>query len=274
MSKVASLLAVFAHPDDEAFSSGGTLAHYAALGARVVVACATRGEAGQIKDPALQGVSDLGKVREEELARACAALGLEPPVFLGFRDSGRNERLRKDDPMATINADLWEIERRIKEVIALVKPQVMITFDPHGGYLHPDHLVIHRAATAAFFSSGYLEGAPERLFYTAWSLEMVERMQALRPSLVAGLEPQMVGVSESTLAVRMAIADQAEKKRAAIRAHSSQTADQNMSDLPPESQAFMERMFSYETFALGGVRGPVPRWPLEHLFDGLDVRLG
>ncbi|MCL6567493.1 MAG: PIG-L family deacetylase, partial [Meiothermus silvanus] len=88
MSKIASLLAVFAHPDDEAFSSGGTLAHYAALGARVVVACATRGEAGQIKDPALQGVSDLGKVREEELARACAALGLEPPVFLGFHDSG------------------------------------------------------------------------------------------------------------------------------------------------------------------------------------------
>lgn len=272
MSKVASLLAVFAHPDDEAFSSGGTLAHYAALGARVVVACATRGEAGQIKDPALQGVSDLGKVREEELARACAALGLEPPVFLGFHDSGRNERLRKDDPLATINVDLWEIERRIKEVIASVKPQVMITFDPHGGYLHPDHLVIHRAATAAFFSSGYLEGAPERLFYTVWPIEVVAQMQALRPNLAAGLEPQMVGVSESTLAVRMAIADQAEKKRAAIRAHSSQTADQNMSDLPPEAQAFMERMFSYETFALGGVRGPVLRWPLKHLFDGLDVQ--
>ena len=104
-----SLLALFAHPDDEAFSSGGTLAHYARLGVQVHLICTTRGEVGKITDPELGEVLDVGAFREQELRRACEALGIEAPTFLNYHDSGRLERLKKDDPLASINADPLEM---------------------------------------------------------------------------------------------------------------------------------------------------------------------
>ena len=97
----ASLLAVFAHPDDETLRCGGTLALYAARGAKVHLICLTRGEAGRNTDPTLGDQVDLPTQREKELQDACAALGTEPPIFLGYHDSGRGDRLRRDDPLAT-----------------------------------------------------------------------------------------------------------------------------------------------------------------------------
>ena len=83
-----SLLAVFAHPDDETFGGGGLLAKYAAEGVRVSPVCATRGEVGEISDPALATRENLGEVREGELRAACRVLGIEEPIILGYRDSG------------------------------------------------------------------------------------------------------------------------------------------------------------------------------------------
>lgn len=116
-----SLLAVFAHPDDEALRCGGTLAHYAAQGARVTLACLTRGEAGRNTDPALL-VTDMAAQREQELRDSCSFLGIDPPVFLGYHDSGRGERLRADDPLATINIDPMDIEEQLLGLIARVRP--------------------------------------------------------------------------------------------------------------------------------------------------------
>lgn len=268
MSINTSLLAVFAHPDDEAFSSGGTLAHYAAQGAKVSLICATRGEAGKIKDPTLS-IKDLGVHREGELRKACAALGIDAPIFLDYHDSGRNERLRKDDPQAFINADLLEVEEKIRQVIAAVEPEVMLTFDPHGAYGHPDHLVIHRAATAAFYSSGHLPKPPERLFYTAMPSARLRQIQGSGENIMAGLEPTLYGVSEGTIAVRMDIAAQRDKKRAALEAHGSQFSPANDPGMA-SMESMLEDMLKEETFALGGVRGALPHWPLQDFFDGLE----
>ena len=160
-----SLLIVLAHPDDEIFH-GGVLAHLSERGVRVTLACATDGEAGK-PHPSVGPVEDLGALRVEELRLSCARLGIEEPVLLRFHDSARKERQRHDDPHALANVDMLDVEAALRGIIADVKPHVIVTFEPHGGYYHPDHLAIQRATTAAFFSSGVMgDEAPERLFYT------------------------------------------------------------------------------------------------------------
>lgn len=271
MAQLPSILAVFAHPDDEAFPTGGTLAHYAKLGHKVYLACATKGEAGQVKDPRLGEVKDLAAVRVGELETACKALGIEPPIFLGFHDSGRKERVRFDDPLALQNADLLTVEAKIRDLIADLQPTVLITFDPHGGYGHIDHLVIHRAATAAFFSTGHLPHPPRRLFYGVFSIERATAMQQSQPSILEGLDPQLYGVSDSTIALSRDVGAYLPQKMAAIGAHRSQFADRTQEmNTNPERRAQMEQFMASETFALGGSRGPIPHWPLRDLFDGLE----
>jgi N-acetyl-1-D-myo-inositol-2-amino-2-deoxy-alpha-D-glucopyranoside deacetylase len=103
MGSQKTLLVFFAHPDDEAFGTGGTLARYAAEGVQVKLICATRGESGKITDPGIDSASDVGVLREQELRDACHALGLEPPTFLDYRDSGRQERVRQHDSKALMN---------------------------------------------------------------------------------------------------------------------------------------------------------------------------
>ena len=267
-----SLLAVFAHPDDEAFSSGGTLAHYAKQGVNVTLISSTRGEAGKVTDPILGEVSDVGALRELELQNACKALGINPPIFLDYRDSGRLERLRKDDPLASINADPLEMEQKVKDVIEKVQPQVMLTFDPHGGYGHPDHIVIHRAALAAFFSSGHLPGAPQRLFYTAFPIEIARMMFDSNASPTPGLSPELYGVSEDTIAFSHDVALYLEQKTAALKAHASQVGPTSrMGQMPEAQRAEMQKRMGFENFSLGGTRGAIQNYPLRGFFDGLGL---
>ncbi|WP_221088874.1 PIG-L deacetylase family protein [Deinococcus aquaedulcis] len=262
-----TLLAVFAHPDDEAFSVGGTLTHYARQGVRVVLACATRGEAGKITVPGMT-VDDLGAQREQELRRACEALEIEPPVFLDYHDSGRYERTRHDDPRALMNVDPLKVEPKLRDLIADLQPQVMVTFDPHGGYGHIDHLQIHRAASAAFFSTGHLPGGgPQRLYYTALTVQAAQNLSRMGE----GLDPQVYGVSEGTVAVQIDVAAYAENKRAALKAHGTQTGEQSvMGQMSAEERQAMEAMLlGHERFSLGGTRTAIPQFPLCGLFDGL-----
>jgi len=263
-----SLLAVFAHPDDEAFSSGGTLAHYASRGVRVTLACATRGEAGKITDPNLT-VEHLGRHREEELKAACRALGISDPVFLDYHDSGRQERVRQGDPLALMNVDPLDVETKLLDVIEQLRPQVLLTFDPHGGYGHVDHLVMHRAATAAFYAGTHRYPALKRLFYTAMPVEVTRRFAAM--GMPMEYEAQRYGVTRDTLAVVMDVSAYADRKRAALNAHGSQTGPQSrMGQMPPEERERMQRdILGREAFALAGTRTPVPRYPLLGFFDGI-----
>ena len=197
MDKRPTLLALFAHPDDEAFVVSGTLAELAERGVRVVLICATRGEAGEISDPQLATAANLGAVREAELRCAVEIMGLDELIFLDYRDSGMAGTPENDHPEAFINARSTDVVRRLVGEIRRLQPDVMLTFEPFGGYGHPDHQAIHNHTSAAFFAAGgsayYPElGAPwqtARLFHTGMPSTFFTRLRKR-------LEERGVDVSE------------------------------------------------------------------------------
>ena len=148
------LLAVVAHPDDETFGMGGTLAFYARNGVQVNLICATRGEVGEVDEKYKGKFQTIGDLREHELCCAADALGLQKVYFLGYRDSGMPDSIHNSHPAALINADENEVAEKIAALIRKLQPQAIITFDPIGGYMHPDHIAVHRATVKAFEIAG------------------------------------------------------------------------------------------------------------------------
>ena len=269
----ASLLIVLAHPDDEIFH-GGILTHLSERGVRVTLVCATDGEAGR-PHPSVGTVDDLGALRVEELKLSCTRLGIDAPVLLRFHDSARKDRQRVDDPHALANVDMLDVEAALRGIIADVKPHVIVTFEPHGGYYHPDHVAIQRATTAAFFSSGTLGAeAPERLFY-ATMLRDVFRVLADASrgrGILDGLEPDVFASASEMVAVTFDATRYMDRKLSALAAHRSAfgVTPETMNDSSPMLRAFRP-VLEREVFLLAGARGPVPRWPMPDFFDGLET---
>ncbi len=145
------ILAVFAHPDDESFASGGTLAFLASRGAEIRLVTATRGERGAGPDPGAIGRTDLAALRERELRTACIILGIAPPVFLGLPDG--SVRDAGGDALA----------ERILAAAADFDPDLVVTFGPDGAYGHPDHVAIGQGASRAFE-----RGLGRRLLHVAY----------------------------------------------------------------------------------------------------------
>lgn len=141
-------MVILAHPDDESFPIGGTLAKSAAEAVRVVLVCATKGEAG------IAGLTPeaTAMIRARELRAAAQALGIAEVVFLGYLDG----QLAQARPEAAI--------LRLVALLRAEQPQAVITFGPDGISGHPDHLAIYRLTTAAFDQAG-ISGA--RLYYIA-----------------------------------------------------------------------------------------------------------
>ncbi len=133
-----ALLGAFAHPDDEQLGTAGALLACVEQGVAIHLLLATRGEAGEISDPALATPETLGTVREQEMREVCHLLGFESPVFLDHPDG----KLADVEPEKLIREVVSEIRR--------IRPQVVLTFDANGAYGHPDHIAIHRATVAAF----------------------------------------------------------------------------------------------------------------------------
>ena len=144
------ILSVLAHPDDEAFGMGGTLALYALRGAEVYLACATLGEAGDIPSDFLQSDISAAVLRESELDCSANNLALKQVFKLGFRDSGMAGSPDNQHPDALVARPMEEAVEKIAEVMRLVRPHVVLTFDPVGGYYHPDHIRVHQATVLAF----------------------------------------------------------------------------------------------------------------------------
>jgi LmbE family N-acetylglucosaminyl deacetylase len=144
------LLGLFAHPDDETFCAGGTFAKYAAQGAEIMVVSATRGQAGQIRDATIATRRTIGLVREDELRRACAELGVRHAQCLDFLDG------------AVADADFDALVAVLTDIIRQFRPATVFTFGPDGGYGHPDHVAISRAATEAFDRAGDATQFPEQ----------------------------------------------------------------------------------------------------------------
>jgi N-acetyl-1-D-myo-inositol-2-amino-2-deoxy-alpha-D-glucopyranoside deacetylase len=157
------ILAVLAHPDDESFGMGGTLALYASRGVDVHLVCATRGEVGEVSPDLMQGFESIAKLRESELRCAAAILGLKAVHFLDYRDSGMPGSPDNFHPQALAAQPLDEVAANVVCYIRTLKPQVVLTFDPIGGYRHPDHISIQKATVRAFEQAGNPGFAPESL---------------------------------------------------------------------------------------------------------------
>lgn len=150
-----------AHPDDESFGVGGTLAQYAAAGHKVYYVCGTRGEVGEVALEMLKGYDSIADLRTHELECAAKVLGLADVIFLGYRDSGMAGTPDNKHPKALAAAPTEQVARKIVEIFRKIKPDVVLTSDPNGGYGHPDHIAIHKATMMAFNMSGDPQKYPE-----------------------------------------------------------------------------------------------------------------
>ncbi len=150
MEKKNSILAVLAHPDDETFGMGGTLAKYAHEGVDVYLICATRGEVGEMEEKYLKGFKTPAERREYELRCAAKNLGLKEVIFLNYRDSGMAGSKHNLEPNSLFSANLDQVASEIVQNIRRIRPTIILTFDPIGGYRHPDHIKVHEATVKAF----------------------------------------------------------------------------------------------------------------------------
>lgn len=259
-----NLLAIFAHPDDESFFCAGTLAKYAAQGHGVYLICATRGEQGQIVHPEIDAAAypkgeARGKLRQGELEAACAILGIHPPIFLDYQDSGYPLEVARANPQAFMHEDVAEVTQRLLGVIVQIRPEVIIGFDPQGYYGHIDHIHLHRATVAAFWLAGnYMQPAPKRLFFPVRSRATVEQTR---------FDPQVFSVSEDSLAVRMDVWAYADTIRAALLAHRSQVGPESSF---AQFQQQWPGVLEQEKYVLGGLRGGFPEMPADDLLAGLE----
>jgi LmbE family N-acetylglucosaminyl deacetylase len=193
------LLAIFAHPDDESFGPGGTLALYARQGVEVHLICATRGEVGAAPPHLLDGHTDVAGLRESELRCAAGHLGLTGVHFLGYRDSGMPGSEDNRHPQALAAAPLEEVAQRLVWYLRRLRPQVVITFDPIGGYRHPDHIAIHRATVMAFDQAADPDHLPpagpphaaDKLYFAAFPRRAMRWMVRLMP--LVGRNPRRFG---------------------------------------------------------------------------------
>ena len=158
-----TLLVVYAHPDDESFGNAGTIARYSAAGVAVHYVCATRGECGSVDPALLTEYADIAALRTAELTCAAHALKLAGVHFLGYRDSGMVGTADNDHPDALVQAPLARVTGQVVALIRALRPQVVLTFGPYGGYGHPDHITVHQAARAAFTAAGDAASYHEQL---------------------------------------------------------------------------------------------------------------
>lgn len=167
------MLVILAHPDDESFGMGGSIAKYAAEGVEVHIAIATDGAAGSVAEGHDAVRDELASVRAVELEKAVEILGGQLHT-LGYRDSGMKGDEANEHPDAFINADEFEAIGRIVKLIRDVQPHIVVTHDETGGYFHPDHIQCWKITTPAFHAAGdefqFAETGtawmPDRLYYT------------------------------------------------------------------------------------------------------------
>lgn len=257
------LLAILAHPDDESFGLGGTLARYAAEGVEVHVAIATDGAAGSVAEGYEAARERLADVRAVELDTAVAILGARLHR-LGYRDSGYINDPANQHPDAFINADEPEAVGRVVQLIRSIRPQVIITHDETGGYFHPDHIFCWKITTPAFYAAGdprqYPEIGPapyqpQRLYYTAFANTWVRlftfmmRLRGQDPKRAGrnkDIDFTQLGLPRARLHAQVDYRAYWEVKRQASAAHSSQGGGTGANRLFPVW--LQKRFLARETF--------------------------
>ncbi|PZS31886.1 MAG: N-acetyl-1-D-myo-inositol-2-amino-2-deoxy-alpha-D-glucopyranoside deacetylase [Pseudonocardiales bacterium] len=242
------LLLVHAHPDDESIGTGAVMAKYASEGALVTLVTCTLGEEGEILLPEIEHLAadrddGLGQHRIEELATAMEALRVTDHRFLGgpgrWRDSGMMGVPSNDRPDAFWQADVDEAVGALVDVIREVRPQVVVTYDPNGGYGHPDHIQAHRVTMAAVDAAardGYRPEAGEswEIGKVYWSVVPKSFLQAGIDALkdtgqqlfegVESADDLPFGVSDDEVTTQVDATAHLDAKMAALRAHASQVS--------------------------------------------------
>jgi LmbE family N-acetylglucosaminyl deacetylase len=245
-SKVKRILFIGAHPDDETFLFGGTLAKYAEEGAQVTVVCATRGERGKTGD--VCRAEELPQVREQELRRACAALGIQDVRFLSYID----RELTK--------APVEQIRRELVEVIRGTRPQLVLTFDPNGLNQHTDHVAISRFVCDAVWA------AADPRWFPDWPAHRVQRVLWPTPILPYKLVDTANLPHQPGVDFVMDVHPWLQKKKEALCAHRTQ--------LPGLRKLFFERENSEACLSIEALRigfGPRPGVvPGRDLFEGIE----
>lgn len=226
------LLAVFAHPDDETYRAGGTLALLARRGVRVHVLCATRGEAG-IPEMA---PDEAGRVRQTELECACRALGIEPPRFLDCRD-GTLSQVDEDQAIEQVGQAVQEL-----------RPQVLLTWPPNGVSGHPDHLAVSRWTGEVFRRTAGLVA----LYHLVVPQSLAEAMEM----------DHLRTVPDEAVTLAVDVSAVWEAKMAAIRCHRTQMGG---SPILCAAEAKQQLFLGMEHFRLAGAR-PDPLIGLEENF--------
>ncbi len=234
------LLFVHAHPDDETLTTGGTIAHYAAHGAQVRVVTCTLGEEGEVigerwAQLAVDHADQLGGFRIAELTRSLAALGVDGPIFLGGAGRWRDSGMKGSPPrhrQRFIDADPREAVGALVAIIRDLRPHVVVTYDPDGGYGHPDHIHAHEVTTAAVAASAGTEfpGDPWRVPKLYWAVTSKSAMEAglqAIDGMPAGwrrvaIDELSFGYPDDEIDAVIDATDQLPAKVAALRAHATQ----------------------------------------------------
>jgi LmbE family N-acetylglucosaminyl deacetylase len=223
MSEVLSLLAVFAHPDDEG-SVGGTLARYASEGVRVTLVCATRGEAATIYCDACATPDTLAQVRTKEMEAACRHLGIQDLRWLDWPDGG----IQRIERAEAVN--------RIVALLREVRPQVVITHPPHGLYPHPDHLALWEIVHAAWQRAAADGWAPAKLYYRVIPERVFNLFPRLREYRVQlnGAQLPFTPTPEDEITTVLDVSPWAAQVEAAWHAHTSQINPDGLFSTMPE----------------------------------------
>ena len=265
---MATLVCLHAHPDDEALSTGGTMARAKAEGHRVVLVVATNGEHGEVPEDLRDGETLVDRRRAETEASA-SALGVDRVVWLGYRDSGMTGWEQNADPSSFLQAAVEEAAARLAAVLEEESADVLTTYDWHGNYGHPDHVKVHqvghRAAEVA---------ATPRVFEATMNRDAIARMMEehrgtddLFGEAAEDFDPNgpaddgnPFGTAEADITLAVDVDAYVGRKRAAIAAHRSQVTDTTMFlEMPDE---IFRAAFRTEWYIEPGVEGigPRPGW--------------
>jgi LmbE family N-acetylglucosaminyl deacetylase len=284
MTEERTLLAILAHPDDEVLATGGTLARYAAEGVRVALVVATRGEAGEIARPGTATPETLPQVREEEMRCSARTLGIDELIFLDYRDSGMEGSPDNEHPDAFINAPAHEVVEQLVRIIRRIRPHVVLTFEPYGGYGHPDHIAANRYTLAACRAAASEERYPRqgqawqvgRIFYPmipdSLFREMKERVAAHGgdtsgyDELIEGRRNAPDAISDDEIHLTLDVAAYVEQKWQSWECHRSQFGPNSRFRRLPDEE--MKELLSKEYYTLARPE-PQNALQLDDLFDGL-----
>ncbi len=268
------ILWILAHPDDEAFGGAGTMAWATDRGYRIAYVCATRGEAGEIRDPQLATPATLGAIREQELRDAMSRVGMKELRILGFRDSGMENTSDNDNPRALIQQPPEAILTHLVGHIRDLRPRTVVTFGPEGIYGHPDHVLIGKLAARAVELAADPAWLP--LLYTPWRTTSLyfnsaprEQMQELdaHPDKPLGdiseASRQNLGTPADAITHWLDISPWLEVKRDVLAAHRTQFDPESM-PTPDDDSPFGLAAEQY-------TRQPLP-WDPEMTADDILTR--